>query len=407
MGTLITKWFSTRYSKIVNSIAFLPGIITVFFLLLSVTMVWIDLSGPGKQIKAQLHWLSLKDATTARSIISSIVGGIISLSVFSFSLVMIILNQAASQLSNRILDKLIGNRFQQIVLGFYIGTIVFALFLLSTIRDIDTGISVPALSTYLLIALTIIDLFLFIYFLHYITQSVKYENIILRISRQTEKSIEHSCKLESETAPLAFSGITVEAHSNGVLQDFDQSGLMKLCAEEKIMVAFMFVRGTYLFKGTPFLMVSGADAVSDTLKDKLKLLVSIEPETNISTNYYYGFRQLMEVAVKALSPGINDPGTAKACLQVIGSLLAYRLRFFPQTHFYDHNNHLRIVTKEKTFEEMFADSVLPIWDYGKNDRLIQQEFQHLLTQLQQQEPNKSVQDLLVVVNKAIAEKAPI
>ncbi|MBK7570359.1 MAG: DUF2254 domain-containing protein [Bacteroidetes bacterium] len=68
------------------------------------------------------------DASTARSIISSIAAGIITLTVFSFSMVMIVLNQSASQLSNRILDKLIGSRFQQVVLGVYVGTIVYSLF---------------------------------------------------------------------------------------------------------------------------------------------------------------------------------------------------------------------------------------------------------------------------------------
>lgn len=160
----ILKPIQIGYKKTVNSIAFLPAIIAVLFLLLSFGMIQFDFSETGKAIKSNLHWLSLKDASTARSICSAIVSGIISLAVFSFSMVMILLNQAASQMSNRILGKLIGNHFQQFVLGFYIGTIVYALFLLSTIRDINSGIYVPAISTYLLIVLTVFDIFLFIYF---------------------------------------------------------------------------------------------------------------------------------------------------------------------------------------------------------------------------------------------------
>jgi uncharacterized membrane protein len=156
------------------------------FLAVFVFMIQFDFSPTGKAIKLNLHWLSLIDASTARSICSAITSGLISLTVFSFSMVMILLNQAASQMSNRILDKLIGNRFQQVVLGFYIGTIVYAMFLLSTIRDIDSGISVPAISTYLLITFTIIYIFLFIYFLHYITQSVRYETIIHKIFDNTK-----------------------------------------------------------------------------------------------------------------------------------------------------------------------------------------------------------------------------
>ncbi len=180
-----TKGFRVYYNKITESIAFIPAIIAIAFLLLSWGMLEIDFSPWGKHVKAGLSWLSLKDASTARSIVSTVAGALISPTVFSFSLVMIVLNQAASQMSNRVLTSMIENRFQQIILGFYIGTIVYALFLLSTIRDINSGIYVPALSIYLLILLTVVDIFLFIYFLDYVTQTVKYETVIHRVQQKT------------------------------------------------------------------------------------------------------------------------------------------------------------------------------------------------------------------------------
>ena len=101
-----------RFQRIVNSIAFFPAFIALLYLVLSYIMISLDFSETGKEIKAQLEWLKLKDASTARSIISVIAAGVLSLTVFSFTMVMVILNQAASQMSNRVLDKLIGNRFQ-------------------------------------------------------------------------------------------------------------------------------------------------------------------------------------------------------------------------------------------------------------------------------------------------------
>src|SRR5690606_3971768 len=140
----ISKWFRKYYNKITGSIAFMPAVIALAFLLVSWMMLEIDFSDWGKDLKSNLSWLSLQDASTARSIVSTVAGALISLTVFSFSLVMIVLNQAASQMSNRMLASMIENRFQQIILGFYIGTIVYALFLLSTVRDINSGIYVPA-----------------------------------------------------------------------------------------------------------------------------------------------------------------------------------------------------------------------------------------------------------------------
>lgn len=117
-----SKWIRKSYNKITGSIAFYPALIAIAFLLLSWLMLEFDFSELGKHFKAYVSWIRLKDATTAHSIVSTIVAGIISLTVFSFSMVMILLNQAASQMSNRMLESMIGNRFQQIILGFYIGT---------------------------------------------------------------------------------------------------------------------------------------------------------------------------------------------------------------------------------------------------------------------------------------------
>lgn len=366
-------------------------------------MVNFDFSKAGKSIKSNLHWLSLKDANTARSICSSIAGGIISLAVFSFSMVMILLSQAAAQMSNRILGELISNRFQQTVLGFYIGTIVYALFLLSTIRDNNTGIYVPAISTYLLIALTVFDIFLFIYFLHYITQSVKFETIIHRIYDGTRTALKKACKMEirPDAIPGPEDGRVINAYKSGLYQGFSKDSLLDLCKKESAQVFFFLPVGSYVMENTPLLAVTCGKELSPDFEKQLSVRINIGRGQEVSTSFYYGFRQLMEIAIKALSPGINDPGTATISLQAIGDLLAYRLNHFPLAVFEDSDGERRIVTKEKTFEEMFEDYLLPIWDYGKEDRLVQKEMLHILTLLNSQGEQPVINRLLQEVQPAI------
>jgi uncharacterized membrane protein len=379
----ILKWLNRVYKNVSTSIAFLPAVIALSFFLLSFFMIQFDFSNTGKNIKANLHWLSLKDASTARSICTAIATGIISLAVFSFSMVMILLSQAATQMSNRILSKLITNTFQQVVLGFYIGTIVYAFFLLSTIRDIDTGVHVPAISTYLLIALTITDIFLFIYFLHYITHSVKFETIIHRIYEDTSHAVKKSFKL-TEVSALKDpppGGSVVTAYKSGLYHGFHKDGLINLCKKEDVAVYFLYPVGTYLIKNTPLLIVSPEKEVSQDFEDNLSAVIDIGKGQDIHTSFYYGFQHLMEIAVKALSPGINDPGTATIALRALGDLVAYSMRHFPETCFKDKTGTARIFTKEKTFKEMFDEYIMPIWDYGRSDRLIQNEMLHLLTML--------------------------
>lgn len=368
-------------------------------------MIHLDYTDFGKQIKSNARWLRLKDASTARTVISVIAAGILSLTVFSFTMVMVILNQAASQLSNRVLDKLIGNRFQQIVLGTYIGTIVYSLFLLSAIRDIDSGIFVPSLSTYLLIAFAIIDIFFFIYFLHYITQSVKYAVIIRRIYKQTFSALKESCRLSNEPAIFATAqGKILTSPISGVFNGYNREGLLAIAQKENCLVSFLYPQGSYVIQGIPLLSIQTMEVnVKKEVSDSILETIYLNELQTIDTNFYYGFRQLTEVAVKALSPGINDPGTAVESLRSLASLLSYRLQYFPENSFRDKQGVIRIVTREFTFEDIFNRSILPIWDYGKNDLFVQSEMSHLLKQLQLQENHPAIKSMILKVQQQIAK----
>lgn len=401
------KWLRKIKNRVIGSIAFLPGVIALLFLGLSILMIKFDFSQAGKSLKSNLNWLSLKDASTARSICSSIAGGIISLAVFSFSMVMILLSQAAAQMSNRILGKLIRNRFQQLVLGFYIGTIVYALFLLSTIRDINTGIYVPAISTYLLIILTIVDIFLFIYFLHYITESVKFETIIHRIYDDTKNALKKSCTAKEVAAglPAISDGHEMNAPETGLFQGFEKDSLINFCSKHDLVLRFHFPVGTYVMKGAPMLVAGSKKRLPEDFEEQLWLLINIGRAQDIGTHYYFGFRQLTEIAVKALSPGINDPGTANLSLQAIGDLMAHRIHHFPVSYYSDKNDIVRVIAAEKTFEDIFNECILPIWDYGHKDRLIQNEMLHILTLLDRIGKNPATSLLIQEVREAASREA--
>jgi len=401
----INKRLKVTGVKILRSIAFWPALIAVLFLLLCFLMIWFDFSPLGKSLKQRLHWLSLKDATTARSILSTITAGVISLTVFSFSMVMIVLNQAAGKLSNRILDKLIENRFQQVVLGCYIGTIVYALFLLSTIRDVNTGVYVPALSTYVVIALTVLDIFLFLYFLHHITQSVKFETVIKRIQKETYKSItKHSGISDEENAWAAsLKGAEILAPESGTYDGFDTKALLKIAEDENLTISLLVKPGDFLLRKTPLLSVNKDEELTIELLYKILSTIYISKEELIEHNYLYGFRQLTEIAVRALSPGINDPGTAVESLKALVELLAFRIENYPATHIVGEAGTLRIITQMHTFDELFNICIQPVWDYGKNDRLLQIGIKNSLAELTRYSESTCVTSLIEAIKFDMAK----
>ncbi len=397
----IRTWIRLRYHEVLNSIAFFPAFIAVIFVFLAVSMIWFDLSGPGTGLKSKLGWMSLKDANAARTIISTIAAGIITLTVFSFSMVMIVLNQAASQLSNRVLDQLIGNRFQQVVLGIYIGTIVYSLFLLTTIREGDTGVSLPVLSTYLLILIGVFDIFLFIYFLHYITQSVKYELIIKNIQKETMDAMEQKCHLTMDPGDPAMPEMpfVVEVHSAGIFEDYDKRSVLRFCEKNDLRIGFSHVSGTFLLKGSPLLRSDRP--LTEELQKEIRDLVPLVRIGSVENNFTQGMRQLTEVAMKSLSPGINDPGTAMLSLRALFELFAYRLEHFPDPFIRDKDGTIRITERVWPFEDLFEGTILPIWDYGKNDRSIQHELHGMLAQLRTN--HAVVKKLQLVVRKKLEE----
>ncbi|PZX52477.1 putative membrane protein [Algoriphagus ratkowskyi] len=400
----IRIWLISRYQTFVSSIAFIPGLISLGFLILAVLVITFDFSGAGLQLKSDIPWLSIQDPSTARSILGAIAGGIISLTVFSFSMVMIVLSQAASQMSNRVLDKLIGNRFQQIVLGIYIGTIIYTFFLFITIREQEESFQIPSLSIFLLTIITVLDVFIFIYFLHYITQSVKYNVIIDRIKKSTFDGMKNFCgaKIEVEQQPH-FAGLSlIRASCSGVFEGFVDNEMKGFLSENKCSMLASFPMGTYILRGQPILKCSRH--LDDSQMEQAVLGIIISDQESMVRNYEYGFRQLSEIALKALSPGINDPGTAIISFRAMIDLFGFRALHFPPSTLSVEETSFVIHRSELSFDELFEKAVYPIWDYGKEDRMIRHEFKLLLEQLLLVTASTPVKTLLLDVDKKLEEK---
>lgn len=392
----VNKWLRIYYTKMIESIAFYPALIAIGFLGLSWGMLLFDFSSYGKEIKSNLSWLSLKDASTARTIISTVAGAIISLTVFSFSMVMIVLNQAASQMSNRVLNSMIENRFQQVILGIYIGTIVYALFLLSTIRDISSGIYVPALSIYLLIFLTVIDIFLFIYFLDYVTQTVKYETVIDRVRKQAFRTMKTDFKESRPEEHLWKNNPSVEiiAQKSDYFQGFNHSRLLDFTAQYNVQISFLYPQGEFILKGIPCIKVYSSEKLDTETLHKIADCADFYTGQPIDRHADYGFRQLSEIALKALSPGINDPGTAVLALHALFALFEFRLYYKLPEIIYNSEGNAAIYLPSSNFDELFERCLQPIWNYGKDDDHIQITFLKMLQQLTKQDHRNAYTSLL-------------
>ncbi len=177
------------YTSVVNSISFLPTLICLFYFFLVITFLIMHSLGMDYKLKESIPFFEIQGAETARAVITSMLTGLISLSVFSFSTVMVVINQASSNYSPKVIEGLINNRSNQYILGVYIGSILYLLIVLLQVADYDEY-NIPHLAILFGILTSMYCLVLFVQFIHSISTSVKISSIIERIYTSTKKQIE-------------------------------------------------------------------------------------------------------------------------------------------------------------------------------------------------------------------------
>lgn len=387
MFEVVSKWIRKVSNKFIHSIAFFPALISIAFLLLGLGALELDLHGIGTFLNREFKWLTLKDASTARTILATVSAAMISVTVFSFSMVMVAMNQTASQMSNRMLDIIIGNKTQKIVLGFYIGTIVYSLFILSNISDTQGATTIPSLSIYLALLLTIVDMFLFVFYIHHVTQYFKYEQLIQSIHQKTSKSLHgFYSKTTLPGKDQASSRITVSAQRSGYFQRFGVDRLLKLCVEHNMKICFLRRPGEYVIKGEPLFEMSRDSDVEPHMENAVALAIDFFNGQEIDKNPFYGYKHLMEVAIKALSPGINDPGTAVLSINALTDLLVEVSDRPSRVGFADADGKVRIILPVYGFTDLLDLSIKPIWDYGRKDRQICNALEDMLEVLTRHVP---------------------
>jgi uncharacterized membrane protein len=192
---------------------------------------------------------------------------------------------------------------------------------------------------------------------------------------------------------MELEGNVLLANRSGYYQGFSTGMLLKICERENITISFLHVKGEYVLDQTPLLVYQPANDLKPEVEKEIYTAIDSYYGQEIDKNPYYGFMHLMEAGIKALSPGINDPGTAILSLNAIADLLAYKLRHHIPAVFCDEKGTPRVVSKEMSFEEIFSRSVLPIWDYGRKDRLVQNALLRLVKQLQQVDTKQQYQHI--------------
>ncbi|WKN32734.1 DUF2254 domain-containing protein [Porifericola rhodea] len=361
------------YLNIISSIAFYPTFISVGLFLLSLLTLYTDQRTPDELLGRAIDIKNVLAPDSVRTLLGTIAGGMISLMVFSFSMVMVVLNQTSSSYSPRLLPTLVKKKHHQIVMGFYIGTIAYSFMVLSSIESLMYTFQVPSLSVIVNVLLSIICLALFISFINRISQDIQIGNIINELYQATVKGIEyeieHEVYVPDSELPDMAQWSAVKSLISGYLDTIDDKRLIRTAKNMDVVLKICIPIGQFVNRKDVLLLSSRQ--LSETEQQKLFETMIFRHQENISENYLYGFKQLSEVAIKALSPGINDPGTALQALDRLTDLFVLRTSVYGLKIKVDDANGLRLIYQPAHFSLLiyycmstimnYADKAVPVY----------------------------------------------
>lgn len=405
----ILKIIKSTYRRVLQSIAFYPVLLSGMFIIIAFVALGIDVSQFVQSIKKKIPFLFILDFETARSILSTFIGGILSLTVFSFTMVMVVLSQASSNFSPRLLPGLISNKRHQIILGIYIGTLLYCTIVLISLGAYGLDSNVLGLSTMLAAIFSVACIGLFVYFIHSISNAIQIHNIIDGIYKNCISYLEDELEnCNSEKTALQFIETddwkVLRADKTGYFRGFDTDLMVNSLKEKENQIEIIPYLNQHIWRGYPAIRVR--ENVTDEERKNLIFCLHISSDRHEDDKGVGGMIKLMEIAVKAMSPGINDPGTAIGVITKLGELLSKFLQFPKITSESLPEKKLVLIKNRILAEELMRLVVQPIRLYAKKDSAVIYELIEAL-RFVEKSPNLSKDNKLAVATEIKALRADI
>lgn len=310
-------------------------------------------------------------AQGARELLSTIASSMMTFIGLVFSITILVLQLASSQFSPRVLRTFLEDRGTQLAMGSFVGTFVFSMALLPDVRgesELDAAF-VPALSIYVAFALVLFSVGVFIHYIDHMAQAIRVITIMKRVSAETHGTIRHMYpdagleQVADVATPVGPPSLVVHHEGRGgVLCAVDEEALLRLACETSVVVAVVPMPGEFVPHGAAIVRIWGSTSCD---RDALRAALSIGSERTPGQDPAFGFRQLVDIAERALSPGINDPSTAVQALDELHDLLrSLALRQFPAQQRVGPDGELRLILPRPSWAAFVGLALDEIRHYG-------------------------------------------
>jgi uncharacterized membrane protein len=312
-------------------------------------------------------WVISGSADAARVILASIAGAVITVVGIVFSITIVTLTLASTQFGPRMLRNFIRDRGTQLTLGTFVATFVYCILVLVSIGPGDHGEYVPHLSITMTFQLVLIDLAVLIYFIHHIAAQIQLPQVIAGIAKDLAKAVEvqsadnpgaggnrppDARSLDELIATIENSGAVIRTPKSGYLQFIRHSTLVRIAAEVDAVVRLPYRPGHFLVEGREVAAVWPPEA-ADHVARYLEQAQVTGPHRTLTQDVAFGVDQLVEIAVRALSPAVNDPFTAITCVDWLGDCLCKIARVWAPSQVHrDRSGAIRLISDQVSFERL-------------------------------------------------------
>ena len=375
-----TSRLRTRLQGVVDSYWFVPTISLFVATALAFALIELDarLDFPLGERFPRLFGAS---AGAARGTLTAIATSMITVAGVVFSVTVVALSLAASTYSPRVLRTFMHDRPPQFAFGVFVGVFVYCLIVLRTVRGgEDEGSFVPTVSVLAALLLALASAWVLVYFIHHVALSIQVSTIIERIAVETRGAIDRLFPQslgagdddgdgDDVSADDRFDWQPVPARRSGYIVGIDTDRLIAFARGRGAVLRMDLGVGEFAIEGQPLASLSGArrrgtDADADADADALADIYTVAGERTIDQDAEYGVQQLVDVATRALSPGVNDPGTAMRCIDQLSTVLVrMAARRLPSRRRLE-DGELRLLATGPTFDGMVQLTFEPLARYG-------------------------------------------
>ena len=320
------------------SLWFVPGLMISGAIVLAFVLVEADDATDNKWLLMYPKLFGL-GADGSRGMLTAISSSMLTVAALSFSLTLAALAQASAQYSPRIMRNFMRDRINQFVLGYFVSVFAYCLVVLRTIRGAEETKFVPSLAVLTGLVLAIGGVIVLIYYIHHIANSLQVTNIIEHIADETVEAIENifpegfatAAREEKREDTLRMwreeRWVEIPADEYGYIQYINTKSLLEFAEEKDLLIKMERGVGQFVGRGAALVSViqySAGDAnivYDEEFARKINTYFNINRFRTIEQDVGFGIRQIVDIALKALSPGVNDTTTAVNCIDFLGIIV--------------------------------------------------------------------------------------